>query len=167
MWSLNGERSLSVSHLHHPFLLRSEVSALVDRVYDNQQSSGAHAQDYFRLYLICAIAAVSLQRERAATQPPYNFFMTAQDYLEDVPLLSTLDHWHPHELDNWRLGLCLRWIHYSRSIHKWHPEFAALGTMRHLFPYRQLDMGNFSNLHADRHRTGIASSATEITPARG
>jgi hypothetical protein len=41
--------------------------------------------------MICAISAVYLHRRGVATQPPYDFFLTAQDYLDRLPLLGTME----------------------------------------------------------------------------
>lgn len=65
--------------------------ALIDRAYAEGPSSNQDPQDFFRLYMIFAIAAVSLQREKVATQPPYNFFIAAQYYLPSIDLLHSFD----------------------------------------------------------------------------
>lgn len=64
---------------------------IYDRIYPAEENTKiATERDRYQLLMICAIAAVSLQRRNLITQHPYSFFLAAQAHLPTTQLLSGL-----------------------------------------------------------------------------
>ncbi|KJX96386.1 hypothetical protein TI39_contig636g00001 [Zymoseptoria brevis] len=75
---------MNESHVQKPFLLTEYVGNLVQEIYSHTPPEGNDAQDLFRLYMICAISAVPLQRRGLEQQHPYSFFLAASAYFDKV-----------------------------------------------------------------------------------
>ena len=83
-------------HVHHAFLLRSEMLDVFNRVYSVPPSLGRpSAQDNFRLFMLFAISDTT--RHRAcqsagqSAEHPYGYYLAAESYLADIPLIKGLD----------------------------------------------------------------------------
>lgn len=80
-------------HVHHAFLLRSEMLDVFGRVYSVASiSERPSAQDYFRLFMIFAISDTT--RHRACrnhsqnAEHPYGYYLAAEGYLHGMPLIK-------------------------------------------------------------------------------
>ncbi|KAL5113491.1 hypothetical protein ACEQ8H_008627 [Pleosporales sp. CAS-2024a] len=86
------ENYFSRFHIHHTFLLRSEVSGIFSRLYlPASPGTSVSIQDRFRLFMVFAISATTMHRSGLGSQDPYGYFKAAERYLGDVPLIKNLD----------------------------------------------------------------------------
>jgi hypothetical protein len=76
-------------HIYHTFLLQQEVLSIFDRVYDSSIISSD--QDQFRLLMVFAISATTRYRAGLSNEHPYGYFMTAEKYLGNIPLIKDVD----------------------------------------------------------------------------
>jgi hypothetical protein len=49
------------------------------------------AQDYFRLFMVFALSAVTRYRKGLSKDHPFGYYLAAQEYLSEIPLIGTLD----------------------------------------------------------------------------
>lgn len=49
-------------HIHHTFLLRQDVLGIFNRIYNGIPPQPPSAQDYFRLFMVFSISAVTRYR---------------------------------------------------------------------------------------------------------
>lgn len=84
------ETYLNESHIQKPFLLARDVYTLYGRLYPggDREVIRHESQDLFRLFMICAIAAVNLQRRGFGIDHPYSFFLAAQPHLQNMRMLD-------------------------------------------------------------------------------
>lgn len=87
------ETYLNESHIQKPFFLARDVYTLYGRLYPggSPELVQHESQDLFRLFMICAIAAVNLQRRGFDIDHPYSFFLAAQPHLQKMKMLDGLD----------------------------------------------------------------------------
>lgn len=82
-------------HIHHTFLLRHDVLDVFGRVYDQSEPHAAMPQDYFRLLMVFAISATTMYRAGLCSEHPYGYFIAAEKYLNNIPLVRGL-----HAIEN-------------------------------------------------------------------
>jgi len=80
-------------HVHHTFLLRSEMLDVFSRVYSlSPTPERPSAQDYFRLFMVFAISDTTRHRECLAdgrsAEHPYGYYLAAEHYLAGIPLIK-------------------------------------------------------------------------------
>jgi hypothetical protein len=80
-------------HVHHAFLLRSEMLNVFDRVYSVFPAQGKpSAQDYFRLFMIFAISDTTRHRacqgDSHTAEHPYGYYLAAEKFLASIPLIK-------------------------------------------------------------------------------
>ncbi|TLD21359.1 hypothetical protein PspLS_09268 [Pyricularia sp. CBS 133598] len=78
-------------HIHHTFLLRQDVLAIFDRVYNGAQPQPPSPQDYFRLLMVFSISAVARYRKGKSSEHPYGYYLTAQEYMSQITLIGSVD----------------------------------------------------------------------------
>jgi hypothetical protein len=79
-------------HIHHTFLLRSEVSSIFSRLYSPASTDAPISnQDRFRLYMVFAISATTRHRSGLGSQDPYGYFKAAEVHLGNIPLIKNID----------------------------------------------------------------------------
>ncbi|KAF5681227.1 transcription factor [Fusarium heterosporum] len=71
--------SLSWAHIQNPFLLRRSIWALHQRLFNQNNQATNH--DYFRAFMICAIGAVLLYRNKLHRRHPEAYYNAALQYI--------------------------------------------------------------------------------------
>lgn len=78
-------------HINHTFLLRREIMEIFNKVYHISPAQPPSSQDYFRLFMIFSISAVTRFRRSVSNEHPYGYYLAAQNYLSSIPLVRSLD----------------------------------------------------------------------------
>ncbi|KAK7970395.1 hypothetical protein PG996_001176, partial [Apiospora saccharicola] len=78
------------------FLLRQDVLGIFDRVYNRAPPQPPSAQDYFRLFMVFSISAVTRYRRLRyahgdSSEHPYGYYLAAQEYVGNIPLIGNAD----------------------------------------------------------------------------
>ncbi|KAK8088765.1 hypothetical protein PG997_003726 [Apiospora hydei] len=78
-------------HIHHTFLLRQDVLAIFNRIYNGTPPQPPSAQDFFRLFMVFSISAVTRYRRGDSSEHPYGYYLAAQEYVGNIPLIGSAD----------------------------------------------------------------------------
>ncbi|KAH7346925.1 hypothetical protein BKA66DRAFT_542872, partial [Pyrenochaeta sp. MPI-SDFR-AT-0127] len=86
-------------HIHHTFLMREDVLSIFNRIYGPPPPSDGmtsvtdlpNAQDKFRILMVFAISAITRFRAGLCVQNPYGYYVAAQAFLGDIPLIKDIE----------------------------------------------------------------------------
>ncbi|KAK6842308.1 hypothetical protein PG987_003168 [Apiospora arundinis] len=78
-------------HIHHTFLLRQDVLGIFNRIYNGTPPQPPSAQDYFRLFMVFSISAVTRYRKGDSSEHPYGYYLAAQEYVGNIQLIGSVD----------------------------------------------------------------------------
>ncbi|KAI6540156.1 hypothetical protein MCOR10_001023 [Pyricularia oryzae] len=84
-------REEATALLDNYFLLRQDVQAIFDRIYNGAQPQPPSPQDYFRLLMVFSISAVTRYRKGKSSEHPYGYYLTAQEYMSQITLIGSVD----------------------------------------------------------------------------
>ncbi|KAK7940971.1 uncharacterized protein PG986_013358 [Apiospora aurea] len=78
-------------HIHHTFLLRQDVLGIFNRIYNGTPPQPPSAQDVFPLFTVFSISAVTRYRRGDSSEHPYGYYLAAQEYVGNIPLIGSAD----------------------------------------------------------------------------
>ncbi|KAK8055969.1 transcriptional regulatory protein [Apiospora rasikravindrae] len=94
-------------HIHHTFLLRQDVLGIFNRIYNGTPPQPPSAQDFFRLFMVFSISAVTRYRRASipictytfapaapkgdSSEHPYGYYLAAQEYVGSIPLVGSVE----------------------------------------------------------------------------
>jgi hypothetical protein len=73
------------SHVMHPFLLVTHIIESFDRIYHASATQQPESQDMFTIFMIFAIAAVTMHRNGRIREHPYGYYLSAMRHLGRIP----------------------------------------------------------------------------------